>query len=378
MVSYDKRKKEIIIKDVVTFKDLVKTLGKDIISIDISGSIKIQSSSLLLENNSTLIIDDGNYLFNIEKIYLKENSSLILGSDIIDTIFTKVSFKNLKEIFIGKDVNLTFKNVMMNSNLEWITNSDTTLSIINSKIKFDIITNGNNIVKNVQFNNFIKSDKNIIVHNVNMKNVFDKEYLLEPNGDVTFYNGELSSYDKLLDTNKLTKPVRLIFKGTKLNGGYNFTKNENLEIIHELLLSGKIYNNSGDLICNSEIEIVDRYNNIVNTLCTDEHGHFSLWLPYYTYLNNIAKYHMPYFINNKDSKISIGFKENKSDMVIHINNKIDKDLLLLIERVDNKLENGLNEVKTGLANLLLNSEKPIKNVSPGSVVSAQGTKLTIY
>ena len=49
----------------------------------------------------------------------------------------------------------------------------------------------------------------------------------------------------------------------------------------------------------------------------------------------------------------------------------------LIERVDNKLNNGLNEIKTGLANLMFNSEKPIKNVSSLSVVSEKGTRLTI-
>ena len=86
---------------------------------------------------------------------------------------------------------------------------------------------------------------------------------------------------------------------------------------------------------------------------------------------------MPLYIKDKDNKIPISIKENKYDMIIHIDNNIDKDLLLLIERVDNKLNNGLNEIKTGLANLMFNSEKPIKNVSSLSVVSEKGTRLTI-
>ena len=86
---------------------------------------------------------------------------------------------------------------------------------------------------------------------------------------------------------------------------------------------------------------------------------------------------MPLYIKDKDNRIPISIKENKKDVIIHIGNNIDKELLLLIERVDNKLGNGLNEIKTGLANLMFNSEKPIKNVSSLSVVSEKGTRLTI-
>lgn len=381
MVSYNKSKKELTIKDVNDIKDLVKSLPKDILSIDASGSIKIQVPNIILEKDSSLTLDNGRYLIVTDKLICKENSSLILGSDEKDSIFTKIIF-NIGYITTSETTNITFKNSIVESNNDWYIGNDTLenngiVSLINTEMNFKIFTNNNLVIKNIKVNDFISTDRDVVVHDVNISNKFDKEYLLEPNGNIIFYNGILDNYNKILDTDLLTKNIRLVFKGTKLIGGYDFVKNPNLEIIHELLFAGKIYDNTGNLVCNKDIEIIDRFNNVVETITTDDNGSFSTWLSYYTYLNNTGKFHMPYYINNKGTKTSISIKENKSDMVLHISNNIDKDLLLLIERVDVKIENGFTEVKTGLANLMFNSEKPIKNVAPVSVKSEQGTRLTI-
>lgn len=380
MVSYNKSKKELTIKDSNDIKDLVKSLPKEVLNIDITGSIKLQVPNIILDKDSSLTLDNGRYLIVADKITCKENSSLVLGSDEKDSIYTKVMF-NIKNISTVDSTNITFKNVVVESNIDWYLgndeNSNGIVSIINSEINFKINTNSNLVVKNLKLNEFIESNKNIIVHDVHIKDKFDKEYLLEPNSDITFYNGVLDNYVKLLDTDLLSKDVRLIFKGTELKCGYEFNKNPCLNIIHELIFAGKVYNNNGKLSVSTELEIVDRFNNIIQTITTDTEGNFSTWLPYFTYLNDTVKYHMPLYIKDKDNKIPISIKENKYDMIIHIDNNIDKDLLLLIERVDNKLNNGLNEIKTGLANLMFNSEKPIKNVSSLSVVSEKGTRLTI-
>lgn len=381
MVSYNKSKKEVIIKDNTDIKDLVKSLPKDIISIDVSGAVKIQVPNLILDKDSALTLSDGKYLIVADKFICKENSNLVLGSDEKDIIVTKVMF-NIGFISTDASTNITFKNTVVESNTDWYLGNDIDInngmvSIINTTINFKICTNNNLVVKNLNLNEFIDSNKNMIVHNVNISNKFDVEYLLEPNSDITFYNGVLNNYNKLLDTDLLSKNVRLVFKGTELICGYEFTKSEHVDIIHDLLLEGVVYNTNGDLETNIELEVIDRFNNNVETIITDEFGKFSIWLPYYTYLNSVSKFHMPLYIKNKDSKIPISIKENKSNMVIHVNNKIDKDLLLLIERVDNKLDNGFNEVKTGLANLMFNSDKPIKNVSSLSVKSEKGTRLTI-
>ena len=380
MVSYNKSKKELTIKDSNDIKDLVKSLPKEVLNIDITGSIKLQVPNIILDKDSSLTLDNGRYLIVADKITCKENSSLVLGSDKKDSIYTKVMF-NIKNISTVDSTNITFKNVVVESNIDWYLgndeNSNGIVSIINSEINFKINTNSNLVVKNLKLNEFIESNKNIIVHDVHIKDKFDKEYLLEPNSDITFYNGVLDNYVKLLDTDLLSKDIRLIFKGTELKCGYEFNKNPCLNIIHELIFAGKVYNNNGKLSVSTELEIVDRFNNIIQTITTDTEGNFSTWLPYFTYLNDTVKYHMPLYIKDKDNKIPISIKENKYDMIIHIDNNIDKDLLLLIERVDNKLNNGLNEIKTGLANLMFNSEKPIKNVSSLSVVSEKGTRLTI-
>ena len=380
MVSYNKSKKELTIKDSNDIKDLVKSLPKEVLNIDITGSIKLQVPSIILDKDSSLTLDNGRYLIVADKITCKENSSLVLGSDEKDSIYTKVMF-NIKNISTVDSTNITFKNVVVESNIDWYLgndeNSNGIVSIINSEINFKINTNSNLVVKNLKLNEFIESSKNIIVHDIHIKDKFDKEYLLEPNSDITFYNGVLDNYVKLLDTDLLSKDVRLVFKGTELKCGYEFIKNPCLNIIHELIFAGKVYNNNGSLSVSTELEIVDRFNNVVQTITTDTEGNFNTWLPYFTYLNDTVKYHMPLYIKDKDNKIPISIKENKYDMIIHIDNNIDKDLLLIIERVDNKLNNGLNEIKTGLANLMFNSEKPIKNVSSLSVVSEKGTRLTI-
>lgn len=382
MVSYNKSKKELTIKDSNDIKDLVKSLPKDILSIDVTGSIKLQVPNIVLDKDSSLTLDNGRYLIVADKIICKENSSLILGSDEKDSIYTKVMF-NINFISISETSNITFKNSIIESNIDWylgsdIENNNGIVSIINSEINFKVSTNNNLVVKNLNLNDFIVSNKNIIVHNVNIKNKFDKEYLLEPQGDITFYNGVLDNYVNLLDTDLLSKDIRLIFKGTTLKCGYEFVKNKSLNVIHELIFAGKVYNNNGTLSCNAELEIVDRFNNTVQTITTDTEGNFNTWLPYFTYLNDTVKYHMPLYIKDKDNKLPISIKENKYDMILHIgNDNIDNELLLLIERVDNKLNNGLNEIKTGIANLMFNSEKPIKNVSSLSVVSEKGTRLTI-
>lgn len=41
MVSYNKTKKELLIKDNNDIKDLIKSLPKEILSIDLTGAIKI-------------------------------------------------------------------------------------------------------------------------------------------------------------------------------------------------------------------------------------------------------------------------------------------------------------------------------------------------
>lgn len=380
MVSYNKTKKELLIKDNNDIKDLIKSLPKEILSIDLTGAIKIQVPNIILEKDSTLLLDNGRFLIITDKFICKDNSHLILGSDEKDSIFTKVSF-NINNITTSSSSNITFKNVIVESNQDWYLGSDENsngiVSIINSEINFKICTNDNLIVKNLKLNEFMASNRNIVVHDVNIKNKFDSEYLLEPNGDITFYNGVLDNYSKLLDTDLLSKDIRLVFKGTELKCGYEFNKNKCLDIIHDLIFAGKVYNKSGVLSSNTELEVVDRYNNVVQVITTDEEGNFDTWLPYYTYLNDTIKYHMPLYIKDKDNRIPISIKENKKDVIIHIGNNIDKELLLLIERVDNKLGNGLNEIKTGLANLMFNSEKPIKNVSSLSVVSEKGTRLTI-
>lgn len=380
MVGYNKTKKELLIKDNNDIKDLVKSLPKEVLSIDITGSIKIQVANIILDKESSLTLDNGRYLIITDKIICKENSNLILGSDEKDSIYTKVIF-NIKDIITDASTNITFKNVIVESNIDWYLgneeNNNGIVSIVNSEINFKLNTNSNLVIKNLKLNEFIESNKNIIVHDVNIKNKFDKEYLLEPNSDITFYNGVLDNYVNLLDTDLLSKDVRLVFKGTELKCGYEFIKNPCLNIIHELIFAGKVYNNNGKLSLNTELEVIDRFGNIIQSITTDDEGNFNTWLPYFTYLNDNIKYHMPLYIKDKDSKIPISIKENKKDMIIHINNNIDKELLLLIERVDNKLGNGLNEIKTGLANLMFNSEKPIKNVSSLSVVSEKGTRLTI-
>ena len=87
MVSYNKSKKELTIKDSNDIKDLVKSLPKEVLNIDITGSIKLQVPNIILDKDSSLTLDNGRYLIVADKITCKENSSLVLGSDEKDSIY---------------------------------------------------------------------------------------------------------------------------------------------------------------------------------------------------------------------------------------------------------------------------------------------------
>lgn len=381
MVSYNKTKKEITIKTYSDVKELFKTLNKDAIMLDdMTGSIKITCKTLVLENNSCLCIEESNITFAVEHIIFKDESSFSIGCDKRSQSGTKVTFKGLNKITLGNKNIITFKNSVISSDTSWLLKGkDGLLNIIKSYVDFYIDTDFNTIIKDIELTTLLSNDRNMVIHDVDVPwtGYEAQKYLTTPNADMTFYNGTFNGYEKLLDSSKLTKPTRLIFKGSNLKCGYEFDKNENVEIIHEFLLSGRVYDNNGNPYLNNELEIIDRFKHVIDTIVTDENGCFSIWLPYYTYLNNQSKFHMPCYIMSNDSKISISIAENKNDLVLHINKNIDKELLLLIERVDNKILNGFSEVKTGIANLMFNSEKPIKNVSPTSVVTTSGTKLTI-
>ena len=144
MVSYNKTKKELLIKDNNDIKDLIKSLPKEILSIDLTGAIKIQVPNIILEKDSTLLLDNGRFLIITDKFICKDNSHLILGSDEKDSIFTKVSF-NINNITTSSSSNITFKNVIAESNQDWYLGSDENsngiVSIINSEINFKISTN---------------------------------------------------------------------------------------------------------------------------------------------------------------------------------------------------------------------------------------------
>lgn len=375
MVKYNASKKELNIKGDVYFKDIVKATEKNVVILDPdTGSILIKCN-ILLEHGSTLFLDNNSYILDTEIITFKTNSGIVIGND-NNVIQTSVYFKNLKSIIIESNVNINIKHSQVSSNSDWILDSNGLLSITNSVIKdFNIYTETSTVLKDIVFKeSFIYSDNVLIFNNIITESKFDRPYMLELSNDVYFYNSTLKNYNNLVK-NTSKNNVKVFLKDTNLLSGYNFD-NTNIELIQEFLYSGTVYDNNGKLYSKTEFEIINKYNDVVNTFVTDEEGKFNVYLPYYvSTLSN--KFIFPLYIKNNEDRIPIILKEKSINNVIHINSNVDKNILLLIERLNNKLDNEFTQVKTGLANVLYNSEKPIKNVSPTSVKSVGGSKLTI-
>lgn len=375
MVKYNSSKKELIIKGDVYFKDIVKAVDKNIVTIDENTGKILIKSNFYLEDNSTLYLDSNSYILDTEIITFKTNSGIVIGND-NNFIKTSVDFKNLKNIIIESNVNINIKHSQVSSNSDWILDSKGLLSITNSIIKdFNIYTETSTVLKDIVFKEgFIYSDNVLIFNDIVTESKFDRPCMLELSNDVYFYNSILKNYNNLVK-NTSKNNIKVFLKDTNLLSGYNFD-NSNIDLIQEFLYSGTVYDSNGKLYSKTEFEIINKYNDVVNTFVTDEEGKFNVYLPYYvSSLSN--KFIFPLYIKNNEDKIPIVLKEKSINNIVHINSNIDKNILLLIERLNNKLDNEFTQVKTGLANVLYNSEKPIKNVSPTSVKSAAGTKLTI-
>lgn len=380
MISYDKVKKEFIIKGDNDFIDLYNSSKDNVVIDSVTGKIKIVGN-LFFDINSSLTLENNSYAIESEKIIFKNNSFFTIGSDInYNNINTSVNFNNLKEIVYEKSLNINIKNSYVYSNLDWILQCDGIFSITNSTIdNFKIFTNTSTIFKKIIFKNnaFIYSTNELVFHDIKLDYKFDSDFLILAYNDVFFYNSDLGGYKKLLNTSLLKDNITLYFKNTNLLSGYNFDKNDKIVIKQEFTYSGKIFDKEGNLITNKEFIIEDKHKKFITTLVTNEFGEFNIWLPFYEY-NGREFFHSPLYLIYDDNNIVLNINKKTDNVILHLGVNINKDLLLLIERINNNVDNSFVEIKTAIATLLYNSDKPIKSVSPVTVKSTTGSlKLTI-
>lgn len=381
MVKYDSIKKEFIIKGDNTIIDLLKVSEDKILLDKETGFIKI-SGNLSFEDNSTLTLENNSFILETEKIVFKNNSTLILGSDIniLNNITTSIKFNNLKNIEYKKSLNINIKNSYVYSNIDWLFQTDGIFSIVNSIIDgFKIFTNTSTIFKKIIFKNnaFIYSANELVFHDIKIDNKFDSDFLILAYNNIFFYNSDLGGYKKLMDTSLLKDNITLYFKNTNLISGYNFDKTDKINIKQEFSYSGIIYDKEGNLLVNKEFEIKDKDKNFITTLVTNDKGEFNIWLPFYEY-NGREIFHSPLYIIYDNNSLVLNINKKTDNVILHLGVNVNKDLLLLIERINNNVDNSFVEIKTAIATLLYNSDKPIKSVSPVTVKSGSGSlKLTI-
>lgn len=379
MVNYDKEKNQMIVQGKVYIKELLKIIPN---TYDIDKNLILINNNILLMEDSTLIIENGNYELNMDYLVFNTNSSLVIGSDEYE-LETKSTSVNLN-INLIKSNNigncyLTIKNSIVKNNIIMVANL--LVSVINSSITNNIITNLDIISKNVILKEncmLTSTNKKISYHNLKNINKLEKNVLFtnKYNTDVIFYNSVFENYTTLIENN--VENSNIFFKGTVLKNGYDIIENKPINFYHEYNIKGVLLNSLGEVITMSNYDILDKDNNVVSTIITDEYGRFDIWVPYYSYTNKKATYHMPLKIimDNRNTK-SFSVNENKQNLPIVLSNNINKELLLLIERVSNDISNDLEIVKSGLANILYNSENPIKNISATTTKAVDGTRLTI-
>ena len=238
-------------------------------------------------------------------------------------------------------------------------------------------TNGKGIYEKVEVNGDVALDDPDNGSNAIVVDAFT--------GDINWEYGTIDNYSnliKIIDNGTYNGNINLL--GTEVLNGYGVmaTSNNKHNIYHKFKFSGILYDSHGSILPNYKMSILDKFDNLEQTIMTDEFGQFDIWLTYYRNLagsDRQGEYVTPHTLVIDDRvSMRINATRNMINVPLFMNDtstsKDNSEIKVLIEELKNILVTTDHGNKEYLSTLTIALSDKINNVT-SSVV--KGTAVTV-
>lgn len=213
------------------------------------------------------------------------------------------------------------------------------------------------------------------------------------NQTLEIFYGNYSGYDNLISTLDSSYDTDIVMYGTKVNNGYGIIRSDENRnnFYHKFKFKPTVYDNTGRVLSNVSIKIINKYNEVEFEGVTNNKGSIDTWITYYRdlagpELGEVLTPHTVEITNNNET-VSISFmvEDNMENFPIVLfssseSSSIDYDLITNIVKTSdqNKADRILEELaiaNTNLRQVMLGLGDSIREVP--TIIRTGNQKVTI-